>query len=246
MRNYHISAFISLLRELDSLSDAVIVEEYTEPTMPRPVINKMVSVGLKSVSGNPLSRGSYGLNAEIRIRLLFPCGVGENDIGTTADEIINRFVGENLQNCFVKSISCGESTFDSTAYAIRSTLILQVEIVHEYLNGVKPTLTLGELEFPQIPDNITVSRPKFKEEEQENGSVTRTASPREFCLKGHCFNGINSQFYEALNTLTASTSSVSLTLPYLSSVTVRCKEMEISFDSCAFGFDYSIVLIEKL
>lgn len=246
MSKYHIKAFINLLSQLETLSDAVIVEEYTEPVMPRPVLKKMVSVGIKSVSGKPMSRASYGLNAELRIRLLFPCGVGQNDIGATADEIIDTFTGKLLDHCFVKSVSCGETTFDSTAYAIRSTIILSVEFMEEYGAGEDNGVTLGTLQFPQLPEKIIYSRPKFKEEENDNGSVARIVSPREILLKGHSFSSPFSEFFTGLNTLTASTSAITLTMPYTESVTVRCKELELTFDSSGYGFDYSIILIEKM
>lgn len=249
MSNYRVKYICDVLKKLKALSDATIVEEYTCPTMPRPVLNKMASVGIKSVSTLPSSRSSFRIMSEVEIRLLFPCGMGDNAIGGATEDILEHFTGLVIENYFVSSITCGETKFDSTAYAIRSNIVLHLELLNEITNSANeevPSLTVGELVFPNLPDKITVTRPKYKEETDEQGNVTLSVSPREFTLTGSVFMSPDSDFFKKLNSLTDTVNVVSLVLPYAGSTTVRCKELEINIDSTGYTFTYVLVLIEKM
>ncbi len=249
MSNENLQYFCQQLAKLDSLSDAVIVEEYTSPVMPRPVLRKMASVGIKSVSTTPVSRVSFRMTVQLEVRLLFPCGMGDNAIGTATDEIITAFSGTTIYDYYVSSINCGETKFDSTAYAIRSNIVFNLENLREKSNGnsgVKGTASIGELKFHMLPHSISILRPDFKEETDEAGNVTRTILPREYTLKGHSLETPQSDFFKNLNALTETTDAVELTLPYSDSVEVRCRQLEIEYDGVGYGFDYSIVLIEKM
>lgn len=249
MSNSRIQYFCDILKTLDSLSGAIIVEEYTKPSMPRPVLNKMASVGVRSVNSVPCSRGSYRLTTELEIRLLFPCGMGDNAIAAATNEIVGYFTGRVIGDHYVKNISCGKTRFDPTAYAIRSNIVLLLDLFKELPNSSSdkiPTLSIGTVVFPALPESITLTRPEFKEAADDAGIITRTVSPREFTLKGSTLHSPSSDFFKELNSLTASTDVVTLVLPYTDSVNVRCKELKISFDSGGYGFDYSIVLIEKM
>lgn len=249
MSNYRVNYICNVLKNLDTLSDATIVEEYTRPTMPRPVLNKMASVGIKSVSTVPTSRNTFRLTSEIEIRLLFPCGMGDNSIGGATEDILEHFTGLVIENYFVSSITCGETKFDATAYAIRSNIVLHLDLLDEMTNSAAaevPALSVGELVFPQLPDKITVARPKYKEETDELGNVTLSVSPREFTLQGSINQTPASDFFKGLNALTDTVDAVALHLPYAGSAAVRCKELEIDFDSTGYSFSYVLVLIEKL
>lgn len=244
MSQYSVApAIMSRLREIPELTNAVITEDYTSPSVCRPVLQPIVSVGVKEMVMEPVTRYSHKITAVARLTMLFPCGLEDSDISETVYKVSAAFTGRVYNYLLVERVTASDTQFNSQMYGVRVELDLHMRSTANVtdLNGSGTEIySIGNIQLDRMPDRIAESRQKLTDGEM-------SASPRVFTLEGSSATGPVAGHWRSLHELMAKDGEFEFNLPRSEkTVAVKPLSIETEGDLCGHGFSYKLVLQEVL
>ena len=238
-----VPAVISHLTEIPELTYAEIVEDFTSPSVKRPVLHPIVSVGVKEMKMEPITRYRHRISVVMRLTMLFPCGLGDSDISETVYKVSASFVGRVFHYLLVESVTVNGTEFNSQMYGVKVELDLNMKATE---NGSDPletrseSFSVGSVGLDRMPDSITESRAAKSDSPIED-------SPREITVEGTSSAMATGGSWDALHSLIGSGEEFDFVMPRTErTVRVKGKSIETGGDLCGYGFSYKIVLEEVL
>ena len=235
---------ITRLKSIPQLNDAVICEDFTSPSVSRPVLKTMISVGINEVSMLPVSRGSHTLSCVMRLSLFFPCGLGDAAISDTAYRVAAAFAGRIFHSFLVKRVTTENAKFNASLYGVLLEMFLHMECVQNVVDPLSVDETafkLKDLSFDRFPDKVTEERNK------KDKDTPLSSSPRVFTLIGSSSNPVGGMLWKGIRALMGNSENFPLSLPRSSEqVSVLPLSCSLTGDTCGYSFDYTLVFEEVL
>lgn len=238
-----VPSIIERLREIPELDDAVIVEDYTMPSVSRPILKTVISVGMKESVMTPTTRVRHSILYTMRLTFLFPCGLNDSSISETLYRISSAFVGRLYHYFIVESAETGAPVFNSDLYGVKTELLLKMRLTDD---GTDPTNTQQDETFfingfamDRFPERVSEAR------QNEDGSMA--ISPRVFSLEGTSAHPAGGSVWHSLHNIMSKDEPFDFSLPR-SNKTVRVKpaSIETEGDLCGYGFKYKLTFAEVL
>lgn len=234
---------IERLKEIPELKDATVVEDYTMPSICRPILKTVISVGAKDSVMTPTTRVKHAITYTMRLTFLFPCGLKDSHISETLYRVSAAFVGRIFYHFVVESAEAGTPVFNSDLYGVKIELLLKMRLVD---NVMDPSET-GQSEMYFI-NNVALDRfPEKIYEKRGNEDGVVSICPRTFILEGNSAHVAAGDTWNSLHTLMANDTPFDFSLPR-SDKTVKVKpcSIETEGDLCGFGFKYKLTFTEVL
>ena len=240
-----IPSIINRLSDIPELEDATITEEFTSPSVSRPVLNTVVSVGIKSSETVPTLRQNHNIKCVALINLCFPCGLGNQQISDTVYKVSAAFTGRTFNYMLVESVEVDNEKFNSNLYGISVNMYLHmrstVDVTDPSYSGTVESYSIGSVRLYRFPDKVSERRARKSQTEQiEN-------TPRIFTLTGSCSGEVAGTTWKDLQTLMGSDNTIVFSLPRDNrTVNVKPYSIETVGDTCGYGFEYKLEFIEVL
>lgn len=238
-----IPSVIDRIGEL-GLNNVTVVEDYTMPSVARPILKTVISVGATDFSMVPVSRFSHKVTTDLRLTFLFPCGLGDADISETVFRVSAGFTGRRFGLYFVEKIDATSPVFNADLYGVKLELILRMKIIGSVKDPSVPAANeefrLGGILFDRFPE-------RFVESRISNEELGMAYTCRVFTLEGESALDATATFWKALHTLMKSNEVLEISLPRSSeTVKVRPTSIVTEGDTCGYGFKYKLTFTEDL
>ncbi len=236
---------VRYLRELPVLEGVTVTEDFVSPTTHRPILSPVVSVGIKRMVMNPISRDGHCVDSSVSLTALFPCGVGENPrVSETVYRMASSLIGQTFLLMTVKEVLIGKTSFDAAMYGVRveMELVMEGNFNRPNTEGAVPEehFTVGTLVFDRMPEQVRVSKAAAKD-------TALSAVPREFFFKGRSVGVPDGALWEGLQTLFAHGTAVHICIPRSdTTVSALPVKFETETDLCGYGFSYEMTFQEVL
>lgn len=213
------------------------------PSISRPILKTVVSVGAKEYLMTPTTRFKHTINYTARLTFLFPCGLNDTRISETLYKVSAAFVGRLFHFFLVESAETGTPVFNSDLYGVKVELLLKMKLTD---NVMDPMESSGGESY-RINGVLLDRFPEKVSEIRKNEDGVMSVSPRTFILEGQSTHDTAAGTWNALHTLMANDTPFDFSLPR-SDKTVKVKpcSIETEGDLCGYGFKYKLTFTEVL